>query len=142
MTSQISAQLTDELDARLVGPVRDLLGLDLAETLTTRLRERAPMLAAQLATGDDRLAAATRVDVLHALWGDADPDSDWWRTPVGRLCARSVGRDDADAVSHSVAAAMLGVTRGTVSQLVHRGTLDRHPDGGVTRASVLMRLAR
>ena len=35
-----------------------------------------------------------------------------------------------------------GVTPGTVAQLVHRGTLDRHPDGHITRASVLMRLAR
>ena len=37
---------------------------------------------------------------------------------------------------------MLGVHPGTVAQLVHRGTLDRHPDGGILRASVLQRLAR
>jgi hypothetical protein len=36
---------------------------------------------------------------------------------------------------------MLGVVRGTVSQMVARGTLDRHPDGGVLRSSVLARLA-
>ena len=32
--------------------------------------------------------------------------------------------------------------RGTVAQMVHRGTLDRHPDGGVLRSSVMARLAR
>lgn len=62
-------------------------------------------------------------------------------TPT-RVCARSLGRDDAEAITHSVAAAMLGVHPGTVAQLVHRGTLDRHPDGGILRASVLQRLAR
>lgn len=133
----------DELDRALVGPVRSLLGFDLADLLTERVEARAPMLAAQLAQDDDdRLAAETVIDLLPAIWGQADPDPDWWRTPLGRLCARSLGRADAEAVTHSVAAAMLGVHRGTVSQLVHRRTLDRHPDGGITRASVLMRLSR
>ena len=43
---------------------------------------------------------------------------------------------------------MLGVTRGTVSQMLTRadrgqggsGGLERHPDGGVTRASIMARL--
>lgn len=136
-------QIADELDRALVGPVRDLLGQDLGELLTARIDARTPAIAAALAQDtDDRLAAGTATDLLNALWPDGDPPSEWWRTPLGRLCARSVGHDDADAVTHSVAAAMLGVTRGTVAQLVHRGTLDRHPDGGITRASVLLRIAR
>ena len=68
--------------------------------------------------------------------------ADWWRTPLGRVCARSLGHDTADAVTHSTAAAMLGIKVGSVGPMVHRGYLDRHPDGGVTRSSVLARLAR
>jgi len=55
---------------------------------------------------------------------------------------RVLGTDDAEAVTYSVAAAMLGVTKGTASTLVQRGRLDRHPDGGITRASVFIRLVR
>lgn len=105
------------------------------------------VLVAQLAQDDDdRLAAQTCIDLMVALWPHASPEdvgeAAWWQTALGRLCARSLGRDDAESVSQSVAAAMLGVTRGTVAQLVARGTLDRHPDGGVLRASVLQRLSR
>lgn len=105
------------------------------------------VLVAQLAQDDDdRLAAQTCIDLMAALWPHGSPEdvgeAAWWSTALGRLCARSLGRDDAESVSQSVAAAMLGVTRGTVAQMVHRGTLDRHPDGGVLRASVLQRLSR
>lgn len=41
-----------------------------------------------------------------------------------------------------VGPAMLGLRRGTVGVMASRGTLDKHPDGGITRASVLMRLGR
>lgn len=95
---------------------------------------------------DDRLSAQTCIDLMCLLWSAAAPEdcghAAWWTTPLGRLCARSLGRDDAEAITHSVAAAMLGVHPGTVAQLAHRGTLDRHPDGGVLRSSVLQRIAR
>lgn len=143
MTTAAAAQLTDELGRALVQPIRSLLGMDLADLVEERIDDRAGLLAAQLAQDDDdRLAAETVIDTLGLLWPHGVTDPDWWRTPVGRLCARSLGRDDAEAVTHSVAAAMLGVTRGTIAQMAHRGTLDRHPDGGLTRASVLMRLGR
>lgn len=111
------------------------------------LAATARLLVGQLAQDDDdRLAAETAQDVMTALWPHGSPEhierGDWWTTPLGRLCARALGRDDTDAVTQSVAAAMLGVTRGTIAQMVHRGTLDRHPDGGVLRASVLQRLGR
>ena len=138
--SPVVRQLVDEIDRALVGPVRALLGQDLGDRLWERLRERSPMLAAQLGGDDDDIAAELVVDVLNLLWPGGDPDPEWWRTPVGRLCARSLGTDDADAVTRSVAAAMLGVHPGTIAQLVARGRLERHPDGGITRASVLMRL--
>ena len=143
----VAQQICDELHRALVQPASALLGLDLADVLDDRIRSRAPMLAAQLCQDDDdQLAAEVVVDVMGALWPHGAPEdvgeADWWRTPLGRMCARSLGHSDSDAVTYSVAAAMLGVARGTVSTLVHRGTLDRHPDGGVTRASVLARLVR
>jgi hypothetical protein len=80
---------------------------------------------------------------MGLLWAQAQPEAcgraDWWTTPLGRLCARWAG--DETAVTQETAAQMLGVTRGTVAQLVARGTLGRH-GGGVSRVSVLQRLAR
>lgn len=113
----------------------------------SQIRSVAEATCAALAQdADDKLAAEACLSVMTVLWPHGSPEDvgepGWWRTPLGRLCARSLGRDDTEAVTHSVAAAMLGVTRGTVAQMVHRGTLDRHPDGGVLRASVLQRLAR
>lgn len=140
----VAAQLVDELGA-VARAVGDVAGLDVAALVEARLDHRCAVLAAELCSDDDRLAAEAVLTVMCARWPDgADAPPGWWHTPVGRAVARSVGRDDTDAVTHSVAAAMLGVTRGTVAQLVHRpsGGLDRHPDGGVTRASVLARLAR
>lgn len=136
-------QLHDELEV-----------LALALAPFTGLDGRAHILAGAVATtiaqlgqeDDDRLAAEACLSIMGAMWPHCAPEdcgqADWWRSPLGRLCARSLGRSDAESVTHSVAAAMLGVTRGTVAQLVHRGRLDRHPDGGVLRASVLQRLSR
>ncbi len=139
----VARQVRDELTTTLVDPVGMLLGLDLADTLRQRLTTRALLLADQACQdADDKLAASTVNDLMQTLWPHGDPEPRWWRTPLGRVCARSLGADDAEAVTYSVAAAMLGVTKGTVSQLVARGKLDRHPDGGLTRASVLVRLAQ
>jgi hypothetical protein len=55
---------------------------------------------------------------------------------------RSGGTEDAEAVSASVAAAMLMVTRSRVYALLNEGKLDRHPDGGVVRTSVMQRIGR
>lgn len=138
----VEVQLRDELGARLQA-LGALLGPDMTIAMHEALRMHLPSMAVQLAQDrDDRLAAQTAVDVMCALWTDSDPPPEWWRTPVGRMVARSVGADETDAVTHSVAAAMLGVPRGSVGTLVHRGQLDRHPAGGVTRGSVLARLAR
>lgn len=102
-------------------------------------------LSDDLCSADDRLAAQAAVDIVNALWPHSAPcpdDPSWWSTPLGRMVARSGGVDGSDAVTRSVAAAMLGVHPGTVARLVDRGTLDRHPDGGITRAAVFARLAR
>lgn len=142
MSADAAAQLVDAIADIVSGLAALDPGLSIEWTGSS-----ADRLVAQLAQDDDdRLAAQTCIDVMCVLWPHAAPEdcgrADWWQTPLGRLCARSLGRDGAEEVSHSVAAAMLGVTRGTVAQLVHRGTLDRHPDGGVLRSSVLARIAR
>lgn len=139
----VTSQLVDELEGR-AHALGLLLSPDEGLAVTQSVVRCAPMLAAQLCQDtDDRLAAQTAIDIMCALWPDmTEPPPQWWRTPVGRMVARSIGADDADAVTHSVAAAMLGIPRGSIGTLVHRGQLDRHPDGGVTRASVMMRLAR
>lgn len=144
----VARQLRDELELALVGPTRCLLGHDLAEMMFDRLRQSAAHnIAMQLCQDeDDRLAAETVIDVMNALWPSCAPEdcgeAEWWRTPVGRMCARSLGHHDSDSVTRSVAAAMLGTHPGTVARYVADGRLDRHPDGGITRASVLLRLSR
>lgn len=138
----VEVQLRDELGAR-ARALGAVLGVDLTATMLSRVLVRAPTLAERLVqTVHAPTAARTAADVMCALWADTDPPPAWWSTHVGRMVARSVGADATDAVTHSVAAAMLGVPRGSVGTLVHRGQLDRHPDGGVTRGSVLARLAR
>lgn len=141
VTEPVARQLHNEL-ASACNRLTTVLGLDLDDDLRRRVRDRTPALAAQIcASSDDQATAQIVVDLLNLLWPGGDPPHDWWRTPVGRMCARSLGQADSDAVTHAVAAAMLGIARGTVGTLVTRGKLDRHPDGGITRASVLNRIA-
>lgn len=141
----VARQLQDEL-AGLAATWTPILGPDRGIDLERAAGQTARQIARSLVEGDDHESAQTCIDVLNVLWPHGTPETighpDWWHTPLGRACARSLGHDTAETVSRSVAAAMLGVTPGTVSQLVHRGTLDRHPDGGVLRSSVLARLAR
>ena len=138
MTTDAAArQLADELDARLQAWA-PLVGVGDVLELSRRLRAAAERTVAELAQDqDDRLAAETVLTVMSVLDPESDPPPEWWGTPLGRLVARSLGRDDAEAWSPSVAAAVLGVTKGTIDQLRHRGVLERHPDGGLTRSSVL-----
>lgn len=141
IVDDVAAQLADEL-GDIVRTLGDVLGLDLRMDMEQRLDSRVAILAAELCCEDDRLAAEAVRTLIGARWPDGcDIPPTWWSTPAGRMVARSVGRDDTEAVTWSVAAAMLGVTKGTVSQLMHRKSLTRHPDGGITRSSVLERLA-
>lgn len=142
---QVAAQLRSELGAA-ASALAALAGPDAAIEWPHTLEARAGLYAAQLCQdGDDRLAAQTVIDVMNALWPHGSPDTldpGWWRTPLGRMCARSLGHDDSDAVTHSVAAAMLGIGRSSIDWEIRKGRLDRHPDGGVLRSSVLQRIGR
>lgn len=138
-------ELADQLVAlvvnRLLDPLQILLetGDDLrGETVT-----HAETWARQLLDADDDVAvhtAARLVAVLYTSDTPFDPPALWWRTPLGRVVARRVGHPAVEAVSYSVAGAMLGITRQGVHDLVRRNKLDRHPDGGVTTASIRARL--
>ncbi|PZG51540.1 hypothetical protein C1I98_08185 [Spongiactinospora gelatinilytica] len=95
--------------------------------------------------GDDEAAKLLAIRLIAAVYpGDApfDPPPGWWATPLGRAVARRAGHPGASAVPASVAAAMLGITRQGVHDLVRRGKLDRDATGSVTTASIRARLAR
>jgi len=97
----------------------------------------AERLTAVLLSDDDHQVAEVVIDLQVLLWPHSDPDAEWWDTPLGHVSLRSIGADNAPSWTYSVAAAKLGVKASTVGTLVSRGTLDRHPDGGVTIPSVL-----
>jgi hypothetical protein len=134
-------QLVSDLEVQVVNPVGALLGLDLADLLRQRVDDRTQMIICHLtAEDDDKTAADVGADLMATLWGHNDPPHEWWCTPLGRLCARALDHDDSESVTQHVAAAMLGITRGSIAQMLHRGNLDRHPDGGVLRSSVIQRI--
>lgn len=132
-------ELTDDL-ATVAFDTAGLFGLDLYPILESRIPGITERLIAELRT--DETASATAAAIMHALHGTADPEPDWWRTPLGRLCANALAAESNEAVTYQAAADMLGVVRGTVATMVSRGTLDRHPDGGVLKSSLLARLGR
>lgn len=100
-----------------------------------------------------RMAAADAADlVIHhgkrhlvannVLYRRGDnPPNDWWRTPAGLLVAEWATDIPDKLLSQTAAAEVLGVTRGTVSRLVHNGDLASTPDG-IPLRPVLRRLVR
>ncbi|GAA4104771.1 hypothetical protein [Actinomadura miaoliensis] len=143
---ELVAELVRVLETRLLDPLEILLASD--EPLVPireRLRVEAEVWAAQLLGADRERATLTAARLIGALFpGDApfDPPTSWWRTALGRAVARATGHPAAAAVSYATAGAMLGITRQGVHDLVKRGKLDRHPDGGVTTSSIRDRLNR
>lgn len=138
-TQNAADQLSDELGI-LAAAVGALLGTDLVTLLSDRASQAAPHLVADLIDGPhgDEVAA----DLLAFLWPHGDPDLSWWRTPLGMAVAPHWAAHQDRGWTHAQAAEVLGVIRGTVAQLVARGDLARHPDGGVQVAGVIARLIR
>jgi len=137
-------QIVRLLDIRLLDPLEVLLeGDDAVEALRRLVRLRAGQWAAQMHDGDDIAAARAAIRLIATLYPDDrafDPPVDWWRTPLGGVVARRVGHPAAESISYATAGAMLGITRQGVHDLVRRGRLPRHPDGGVPSAAVRDRL--
>ncbi len=132
-------QLVAVVRQRLLDPLEILLGI---EQPADRVRAAAEEWATQL-LGEDRSATVMCIArLIAALYpGDRfEPPADWWGTPFGRVVAIHAGYPGMDHVSYSVAGAMLGVTRQGVHDLVTRGKLARHIDGGVTTESVSNRM--
>lgn len=106
------------------------------------MRQRAETWASVMLGDDDHAAVLMIVRVISSLYpGDEPfaPPAEWWRTPLGQVVVRRIGHPSAQAVSYSVAGAMLGITRQGVHDLVARGKLERHPEGGVAVESVRAR---
>jgi hypothetical protein len=142
--SDLVEQIARLLDVRLLDPLEVLLdGDDAVEALRDLVRVRAGQWADTMRNGDDRTAVRTAVRLIATLYpGDRafDPPVDWWRTPLGQVVARRVGHPAAESVSYATAGAMLGISRQGVHDLVRRGRLPRHPDGGVPSAAIRDRL--
>jgi hypothetical protein len=146
----LAAELVSLVERRVLDPLEILFGSDGSDDaddpagpLKGRSRIEAEVWAAQLLGRNDQLAVRTAARLIAALFpadGPFDPPDEWWATAFGRVVARRVGYPGRPAVSFAVAGAMLGITRQGVHDLVKRAKLARHPDGGVTTASVQERL--
>lgn len=139
---QLAEHLVRLVSSRLLDSLEILLGE--TSDLSRRVEAAAPGWASTLLGDDDHAAQFLAIRLVAALYpsdGPFDPPSQWWSTPLGRVVAWRAGHPAAEAVSYSVAGAMLGVTRQGVHDLVQRGKLARHPSGGVTVASVRARIA-
>jgi hypothetical protein len=137
-------QIVRLLDVRLLDPLEVLLeGDDAVDALRGLVRLRAARWAGTLRGGDERAAVLTASRLIATLYpGDRpfDPPTEWWGTPLGQVVATRVGHPSADSISYATAGAMLGITRQGVHDLVRRGRLPRHPDGGVPSSAVRDRL--
>lgn len=142
--TELTADLTRLITSRLLDPLEIVLDdLEITAALQGRVASRAAALAAELLAPDDaaaRLAGIRLVAVLHPGDEPFDPPEGWWRTPLGRVMAWRVGFPGAEGVPVAVAAAMLGISRQFVHDLMNRGKLDRLPDGTVGVASVRARI--
>ncbi|GAB3482960.1 hypothetical protein [Nocardiopsis coralliicola] len=149
VSTAVHAALVEDLRrvvaARLVDPLAVLVeDEELVAPVRRRVEADAQMWAAQLLGRDQERAAHTAARLVGLLYpGDEafDPPEQWWRTPLGGAVARTLGHTAKQRVTFAEAGAMLGITRQGVHDLARRGKLVRHPDGGVTSASVRDRAA-
>jgi hypothetical protein len=135
----LAQQLMAAMGNRLLDPLEILLD-DPVEELRGRCERAAESWAARLLGPDAVYAIASIIGALYPSDSAFDPPADWWQTPLGRVVLLRAGFPGREAVSYAVAGAMLGVTRQGVHDLVTRGKLARHPDGGVTVTSIRERI--
>ncbi|GIH20946.1 hypothetical protein [Rugosimonospora africana] len=116
---------------------------DAVGALRILLRRRVETWARQMTGDDDQAAIRAVMRVMSTLYpadGPFEPPVDWWASPLGQVLAYRVGHPTAQSVPYPVAGAMLGITRQGVHDLVSRGKLARHPQGGVVPDSIRTRL--
>ncbi|ODU06380.1 MAG: hypothetical protein ABS81_04880 [Pseudonocardia sp. SCN 72-86] len=140
----MASQLIGLVQVRLLDPLEILMesSTDVAR-LHGRVVEQAGGWASTLLGEDEYSARLTAIRLVSTLYPDDHgftPPPGWWQTPLGQVMVRRVGHPAAEAVSYAVAGAMLGITRQGVHDLVTRGKLDRHDNGGVTTTSVQRRI--
>lgn len=141
--SQTLADQVHDLLLDRAARLADIIGgPDLRAHLEQHVEQRIHTLVGMLVAGSDREVAELVADLFALAHGDNEPPPEWWRTPLGGVVARSIGADDSAAVTPTVAARMLGVHEQTPYKWVAAGRLDRHPDGGITRASVMAQLGK
>jgi hypothetical protein len=137
-------QIAGLLDVRLLDPLEVLLeGDDAVDAVRQLVRIRARRWAGTLRSDGDTAAIRLAARLIATLYpGDRgfDPPADWWATPLGQVVAYRAGHPWAESVSYATAGAMLGITRQGVHDLVRRGRLPRHPDGGVPSSAIRDRL--
>ena len=133
----VETQLGEELEARVEGLVKAGLGLGAPPAAGV-----VAAVAGRLCGEDRAVAERAGVLVLGALWpdGSGGPPLRWWGTGLGVAVGVAVlgGAVDDVEVSFSGAAAVLGVARGTVSSLRHRGTLPSWGSGSGIPLSALV----
>jgi hypothetical protein len=137
-------QIARLLDVRLLDPLEVLLeGDDVVDAVRELVRLRAGRWADTMRTGTDTAATMLAARLIATLYpGDRgfDPPAGWWATPLGQVVAHRAGHPWSESVSYATAGAMLGITRQGVHDLVRRGRLPRHPDGGVPSSAIRDRL--
>ncbi|GGR54594.1 hypothetical protein GCM10010168_86950 [Actinoplanes ianthinogenes] len=140
----LAEQLIRLLDARLTDPLEILLDGDgSVDVVRARLHRRALDWAFVIEHGSEPEAVGMLARLIATLYPDDHafaPPVQWWRTPLGQAVARRMGHPFVTSVSYAMAGAMLGITRQGVHDLVRRGRLPRHPDGGVPVRAVRDRL--
>lgn len=142
---ELEKQLTELVTVQMLAPIE--LWLDDHSHLP-QLRERsltqAESWARRLLCSDETVAVHAIVQLIAMFYpGDAAfaPQLSWWGTPLGRITAIRFGHPGAMAVSYTTAGAMLGISRQGVHDLVKRGKLSLHPDGGVSTMAIRDRLS-
>lgn len=141
----LAADLASTVRRRVLDPLEILLAPSAADArrLDARLNEAVDDWVASLLGDNTAEAVATASRLLAALFGDVDEQSmprAWWPTPFGRVVAHRMGYPGRTELTRAEAAALLGITRQGVHDLVGRGKLDRTTAGGVTNESVRARL--
>lgn len=134
----LMAQLDRELQTR-ISHWEPIAGAQACIMLAAATAARLPEVTAELG---DAVYGVGAADAIIKILFAGEPPSVWWQTPTGRACARHLAPHVTGTVTFRDAAAILGIAKRTVENLVHRQLLQRPPGGkGILLGSVLARLA-